>query len=151
MGALFDILVALHVACAVVGFGSLALSGVYGFGTGRRRGARDLEEARRYFAAPGRLEFLILVVPFIGAAALIVQPGGRGLAQLWAGLAAAVWLVAAVALIRVIRPAELRVREALAAGEVEDAARAARRVGWGATVTDLAFVVALGLMVFQPR
>ena len=149
--ALFDVLVGLHIAAALLGFGSVALTGVYGFG-GRHFGDDERrEEAARYFAAPARLEWLILAVPFLGAAALAVEPRGAGVGQLWAGLAGIVWLVAAGTLLGVIRPGERAVRAAIAAGDDRTATQAASRLGWAGVVTDVAFGVALGLMIWQPH
>ncbi len=153
---LFDALVVVHVICAVVGFGSLLLSGVYGFSVRRPSGRESMDEARRYFASPGRLELLVVVVPFLGLAALLVQPHGRGADQLWALLAAVVWAVAVGVLFTVTRPAERRLRAALESDTPpgQDPATVgaqAARVGWSSVVTDVAFFVALLLMVFQPR
>jgi hypothetical protein len=150
---LYDVFVAAHVVCAVIGFGSLAISGVYGFTTRRPSGPDAVDEARRYFRAPGRIEGLVLAVPFLGAAALAVQPHGRGVGQLWAGLALVVWLGAASVLIGVVRPAEARLRVTLSAPDPDPAALAGagRRLGWAGLVTDLAFLVGLMLMIFQPR
>lgn len=150
---LYDALVAAHVVCAVIGFGSLAISGVYGFTSRRPSGPDAVDEARRYFRAPGRIEGLVLAVPFLGAAALAVQPNGRGVGQLWAGLALVVWLVAASVLIGVVRPAEARLRVALNAPDPDPAALAGagQRLGWAGVVTDVAFLVGLMLMIFQPR
>jgi hypothetical protein len=174
--AVFDVLVVAHVICAVVGFGSLMLSGVYGF-SNRSPRPESLEEARRYFAAPGHLELLVVAVPFLGLAALLVQPGGRGAGQLWDLAASAVWLAAAAVLFAVVRPAERDIRTALGLGAGEIArpgagapgdgtgpagsgdrdidltrlGEAARRLGWAGVTTDIAFFVALLLMIFQPR
>ncbi|MST34889.1 hypothetical protein GHK86_19450, partial [Acidimicrobiaceae bacterium USS-CC1] len=51
----FDVLLGLHVTCALVGFGSVALTGVYGFLVSGGVGEDDV---RRYFASPSRLEWL---------------------------------------------------------------------------------------------
>lgn len=140
-------LVGLHVACAVVGFGSVAFSGVYGF---LAAGGGSDDEVRRYFAAPSRLEWLVLAVPFLGAAALGVHPHGRGVVQLWSMLAAAVWLVAATLLLGVVRPAERSLREAGAQGSRPDPA-VGRRLGWAGVASDVAFTVAFFIMVVQPH
>jgi hypothetical protein len=149
----YDVLVAAHVVCAVIGFGALAISGVYGFTSRTPSGPGAVDEARRYFRAPGRVEWLVLAVPFLGVGALAVQPGGRGVGQLWAGLAVVVWLGAATVLIKVVRPAEARLRVALAGADPDrtELAAAGHRLGWAGVVTDLAFFVALMLMIFQPR
>ena len=161
--ALFDALVALHVASALIGFGAVAFSGVYGFVAGRVAAGRPgREEAQRYFASSSPAEWLLLPVPFLGVGALAAHPHGHGVAQLWAGLAAGVWLVAAVTLLAVVRPAERAIRAGMTgsgplgsagtAGAVGAAvSRAASRLGWAAVGTDIGFTVALMLMIWQPR
>jgi hypothetical protein len=149
----YDVLVVLHVACAVIGFGSIAITGVYGFTSRAPAGPEAVDEARRYFRSPARLELLVVVVPVIGIAALAVQPGGRGVGQLWAGLAVVTWAGAATVLVRVVRPAEATLRAVLA-GDAPDRATlaaAGTRLGWGGVVMDVSFFVALILMIFQPR
>jgi uncharacterized membrane protein len=143
---LYDAFIAAHVICAVVGFGSLAISGVYGFTSRHPAGPDAVDEARRYFRAPGHLELAVLAVPFLGVAALAVQPAGRGVGQLWALVALGVWAVAAAVLVGVVRPAERRLRMALAGADPDGAELACAGV-----VTDVTFLVALLLMVFQPR
>ncbi|MGH9116257.1 MAG: DUF2269 family protein [Acidimicrobiales bacterium] len=158
----FDVLVALHVACAVVGFGAVAVSGVYGR-TARRAGDQQAsEEARRYFASPGRLEWLILAVPFLGAGALAARPGRDDFTAVWVLGGAAIWLVSAGLLLWVVRPAERAIRAATSAqapgspaGQAGGAhqavvAGAGRRLMWASVVCDVGFVVALALMVGQP-
>ncbi|MHB1930277.1 MAG: hypothetical protein ACYCUG_12805 [Acidimicrobiales bacterium] len=144
----FTALVALHVICALVGFGSVAFSGVYGFAAGRSPLG---EETTRYFSRPSRAEWLLLAVPFLGLAALAAEPHGHGVAQLWAGLAAGVWLAAAGTLLGVVRPAERAIRDSQAAGDAAGVGRTAARLGWAGVGTDIAFAVALGLMIWQPR
>ena len=143
----FWVLVGLHVTCAVVGFGSVAFSGVYGFVSA---GGGSEDEVRRYFAAPSRLEWLVLAVPLLGAGALGVQPHGRGVVQLWSMLAVCVWLVAATLLLGVVRPAERSLRTTAAEGSAPDPG-VGRRLGWAGVGTDVAFTVAFFLMIIQPR
>lgn len=149
--AAFYVLLGLHVGAAVVGFTSVAVSGWYGARGGRPGDAGEREEIRRYFSVPGRLQLLVAAVPFLGAAALAVEPGGRGLAQLWAGLAVIVWAVAVTSLFGVVRPAERRLRAALASGATPPLGRDSGRVRLGAALCDVCFAVAFSLMVVQPR
>lgn len=143
----FWVLVGLHVSCAVVGFASVAFSGVYGF---IAAGGGSEEEVRRYFAVPSRLEWLVLAVPFLGAGALAVHPHGRGVVQLWSMLAAGVWLVAATLLLAVVRPAERSLRTTTSQGHSPDPG-VGRRLGWAGVGSDVAFSVAFFLMIIQPR
>lgn len=138
MRAAYDTLVALHVACAVVGFGAVAISGAYG-ALGRRGG--DGEEVRRYFSSPGRAEYLILPVPVFGAAAMALRPAGREFGQTWVLAGFGIWVVASALLLHVVRPAERRIREGVPAGP---------GLMWAAGACDALFVVALLLMVTQP-
>lgn len=159
-GAAYDVLVALHVTAAVLGFGSVALSGVYGANayrlagkTGRAQEAAS-EELHRYFRAPGRLEWAVLAVPVFGAGAVVAGQGGRGFAEVWVGLGLGLWLVAAALLLGVVRPAEAALRASLAAeapGAADPRFRSAgRRLSWAAAASDLIFLVALVVMVIKP-
>jgi hypothetical protein len=106
----YDILVGLHVAAAIVGFGAVALSGVYGGSATRPHRDGALEELRRYFTVPTRAELLITVVPVLGVVALLVQPGPTRLGQLWVAVALVLWVIASVLLFVVVRPAEAVIR-----------------------------------------
>jgi hypothetical protein len=144
---LYDALVALHVVSAVVGFGAVALSGVYGATARQAERPEAREETARYFRSPGRAEWLILLVPILGAAALGARPEGSDFGAAWVVAAAVVWVAAAALLLGVVRPAERRIRTA---GNAAAAALAGRRLMWAAVASDLLFVGALVLMVGQP-
>ncbi len=148
----YDVLVILHVASAIVGFGAVAISGIYGGGVRRvdRPGARD--EARRFFSSPGAAEWAVLAVPVFGLAALALRPGPSQATRLWVPAALAVWLVAAVVLVVVVRPAEARIRVGLGDpdSDPDKLRQAGRTLARGAAACDLAFVVAFFLMIFRP-
>lgn len=139
---MYDALVAAHVVCAVVGFGSVALSGVYG-GLARRAGSG--EETSRYFSSRGWAEWLVLAVPFLGAAALASKPAKGDFTDVWVLGGIVAWVVAAVLLVRVVRPAEAGIRKGI---EVK---RGGRRLLWASVGMDVLFVIALALMVTQPK
>lgn len=148
---IFDVLVALHVASAVIGFGSVAISGVYGgmarrLGSGEGGRAGPVEEVARYFRSRGWPELLILAVPVFGAAALGFRPDGSDFGAFWVDAGFVIWLVAAGLLLAVVRPAEDRIRAARAG----DTAAAGRALMWAAAGCNVLFVVALALMVTQP-
>jgi uncharacterized membrane protein len=182
---LYDVLIGLHVAAALIGFGAVAMNGAYG-GNARRVGfdgavgATAREELRRYFRPPGRAEWLICIVPFLGVAALAAKPGPSSFGQAWVVIGIALWVAATVVLFGVVRPAESVLHRAAQAplagsatsqlGDVapfEDAAlgdgapfgdaasaaalgAAGRRLQWAAATSDLIFLVALIVMVIQP-
>jgi uncharacterized membrane protein len=169
----FDVLVGIHVVVAIVGFGSVALSGIYG-GLATRAGRPGAhEEIRRYFASPGRLELLVVAAPLVGVAAVASEPGATRFGQAWVAMALALWVLASVLLFGVVRPAEAVLRRTVSADAVgEDGdeqagdgqggnaplpieepdalRRAGARLRWGAASSDLVFVVALVVMVIRP-
>ncbi|MBO0747320.1 MAG: DUF2269 family protein [Acidimicrobiaceae bacterium] len=175
----YDVFVALHVTAAVVGFGSVALSGVYGGNARRLEQESAAEEMRRYFRTPGRLELAVLAVPVFGAVAVAVGPGGQAFGQVWVSLGLVLWVAAAALLLGIVRPAEAVLRRAsLAAerprlpgppggsersggfdppgcfravgGSDSPLAATGRRLQWAAAASDLIFVVALVIMVIKP-
>jgi hypothetical protein len=140
--AVYDTLVALHVVVAVAGFGAVAISGAYG---ALARRAPHGEETRRYFSGRGRAEYLIVAVPFLGAAAMGFRPGGSEFGDLWSILGWVIWVAASGLLLGVVRPAEAAIR-----AQGEDSAPAGRRLMWAGAACDVLFVAALLLMVTQP-
>jgi hypothetical protein len=141
---LFDVLVGLHVAAAVIGFGAVMISGVYGATAARPGQPNAAEEAARYFRSNNWAELLLLLVPFLGAAALGFRPDGADFGDLWVIAGWVLWVAAAGFLIGVVRPAEQVLRQR------PNDAGAGRRLKWGAAACDVSFVIALALMVSQP-
>jgi len=155
----YDVLVGLHVATALIGFGSVGLSGVYG-GSARSPDPGRREEAARFFQGALRAQYLILVVPFLGAAALWFRPGGHDYSATWVLIGAVVWLLASALLLGVVRPAEDCLRRSLGppsspgsppvAAADHEPAWSGTRLLWASVATDVLFVVALAVMVTQP-
>ena len=165
----FVVLVILHAGVAIAAFGAIAVSGVYGFTAQRPGRPGAIEELRRYFAKPLRTEAAVLAVAPLGVAALLVDPHGSGMGQLWVGAAVLLWVVASALWLATVRPAETAISRAVAAFDADSADSAGspgsgsadaagivalgdhpRRLARAAVVTDIAFVLALALMVFQP-
>ncbi|MCL2393657.1 MAG: hypothetical protein FWC87_03125 [Acidimicrobiaceae bacterium] len=177
-GAAYDVFVALHVTSAVIGFGAVALSGVYGGGARHPDSETAAEEVRRYFRAPRRAELALLVVPVFGAAAIAVGPGGGAFGEAWVDVGLGLWLVAAALLLGIVRPAGAVLRRASLAAEASGGAEvpggpctpgsagapggpdpggsdpalpaSGRRLLWASAASDLIFVVALVIMVIKP-
>jgi hypothetical protein len=117
---------------ALVGFGAVALSGAYGV-VGRKGLSRELV---RFISGRTWAEFALVAAPLFGVAAMAVRPGGSEFSQLWAIVGLAIWVVASVLLVCVLRPAETKLRSAVAqadlnphdpderAGELQAVARA---------------------------
>jgi hypothetical protein len=145
---IYDLLVAAHLIAALAGFGAVALSGIYGGLAARSGEPGSAEESARYFRAPGRAEWLILAVPFLGAAALGARPSGADFGDVWVIGGLLIWAAAACLLLGVVRPAERDLRRTAAAGR--PATDPARRLKWGAIACDVLFAAALVLMIAQP-
>ncbi len=153
---LYDVLLILHVATALIGFGSIAVGGLYA-----RRGAASPapsgEDRLVRFFAPG-VDWparLIFVVPALGLAMLL--GGDRpAVGHLWPWLGLAIWFLAAGVATARTWPAEKRAQRALsdlAAGEADGLARfrlACRQMEGAAAVVAVCFVAVVALMIVQP-
>ena len=144
---IFDVLLVLHVVCAVVGFGSVAISGVYGAAIRHPDQRASREETTRYFHSRGWAELLILAVPVFGVAALALRPSGADFGDVWVIAGLVMWMAAAVALIVVVRPAEKVIRGSPSGPAL---GVAGRRLMWASAACDVLFVGAFALMVTQP-
>jgi uncharacterized membrane protein len=146
-------IVVLHALVAVAAFGAMALSGVYGSTARRLERPGAIDELRRYFAKPLRSEAAVLAVGPLGVAAVLADPHRPGLAHGWIIAALVLWFVASLLWLAVIHPAEIVIGRAVEPGDavaVAAAGQHGRRLARAAAVTDVVFVVAFGLMVFQP-
>ncbi len=130
---------------AIVGFGSVALSGAYGMVA---RGG-NLGELRRYLSGRTSASLGVIIAPVFGIAAMSVRPGGSEYGQLWAIAGMVVWLLAGTLLFAVVRPTEARLRSK--ATPVDELRPYATRLAWAGAASDLLFLGALLMMVTQPR
>ena len=109
-------------------------------------------------------------MPFFGVAALIAGGRSHQLSRPWVAIAVVLWLAVAGLLTAVVRPAEARLRILLAPAPAggpdpgppvppaasgpdprsSEAASLSRRLSLAAAACDVGFVVALGLMIWQP-
>jgi hypothetical protein len=158
----YDVLLVLHVAAALLGFGAIAVAGLRA-----RAGRRAADPAgdvtlRRFFApGPDRPARAIFLVPLLG---LVLLFGGdrQGVSSAWPWIGLAIWTVAAGLATGVCWPAERQAQEALGhldagTGETPPAMLSAsfrasccameRSVGW----ISLCFLAGVAVMVLQPR
>ena len=156
--AAYTLLLLGHVGCAVVGFGSVAISAVFAAAVPAGPTGPRAEGVRRYFAPglnwAGRL---LYGVPVLGFALLAASRGAfdDGDAFVVAGLV--LWAAAAVVAEAVVWPAERRIQQVVSVRwerTLSDAphvvARDCRLVTGGAVVLLAVFVVATVLMVGKP-
>src|SRR6516165_11006061 len=104
-------LIVLHVLSAVVGFGAIALTGVYA-GLARRRADGAV---RRYFR-PGTnwAARAVYVVPVLGVVLVATSHGTDRYSQTWVWVSLLLWVLAATLAHAVVWPGERRIQQLVA-------------------------------------
>lgn len=174
---LYDVVMAVHVLAAVVGFGALGSTGAYAAALRRDGDPFASRALRRYFTpGPNWAARTVLLVPFLGGT-LLALGHGRDVGYPWPWIGLAVWTVATGLASAVLWPAEREIQTLLAAGAAgaagvpgdgdgdggttvgaaevradlaERLLSSALRAERAAAATSLLFVVALVVMVWQP-
>ncbi|MHB1972911.1 MAG: DUF2269 family protein [Acidimicrobiales bacterium] len=171
---LYDVVMAVHVLAAVVGFGALGSTGAYAAALRRDGDPFASRALRRYFTpGPNWPARAVLLVPLLGGT-LLALGHGRDVGYPWPWIGLAVWTAATGLASAVLWPAEREIQALLAAGAagaagagdgdagttvgvaegradlVERLVSSALRAERAAAVTSLLFVVALVVMVWQP-
>jgi uncharacterized membrane protein len=150
-GPTYDVVEVLHVASAVVAFGSLAATGWYAAALSQSAEPTKVASARRYFR-PGRnwAERALFLVPVFGGT--LVGLRGSALAErAWPWIGLGIWLVATAAASAGIFPAERVLQQQFVANDDTSALHlAARRCERWSAVTSVLFVAALVVMIWQP-
>ncbi len=157
---LFRLLVLVHVASAVVGFGALALQSLAVARLRRFDGAEAYAVARANYAQVRVGEKFLYVLAVAGVAAVAASDGRVGFDEPWLGIAGGVYLAALAVLHGWIAPARRQLLVVLGglAGEPVsgdaphrvDLGPLGRRLSLGGAVLDLLLVAALVLMIWQP-
>lgn len=155
-GALYSVLLVLHVATAVVGFGALALTGVQAGRAVRGPARAGAEGVRRYFRPgvnwAGRA---LYAVPVLGFALLADSAGSFRASDGFVLVGLVLWLIAAAAAEVVVWPAERRIQAVVTTRWADEAARPAlvgdcTRVRFWVALLDVVFVAAVVVMVAKP-
>jgi len=149
---LYDVLVLLHVASALVGFGAIAVSGLEAF-SGRRSDDPAADDSLvRFFRPgnswPGRVVFL---VPVLGLALLF--GGDRpDVPHAWPWIGLGLWVAAAGLATGMCWPAERLAQEALGrpVPDVATFRQACGRLERGVVLIEVCAVAALAIMILQP-
>jgi hypothetical protein len=156
--AVYTLLLLAHVACAVVGFGSVAISGVFAASVPAGPCGPRAEAVRRYFTPgvnwAGRA---LYGVPVFGFALLAASRGAFHGGDRFVVAGLVLWTAAAVVAEAALWPAERRIQQVVS-GQWERAladapgalARDCRVVAWCAVGLLAVFVVATVLMVGKP-
>jgi len=161
-GVVYSVLLLVHVACAVVGFGALATTGLQARRARRGPTAAGAEAIRRYFRPGVNWAARALYgVPVFGFALIAASHGvftsGDGFVLAGLGL----WTLATVVAEAVVWPAERRIQAVVSAGWTDTGdgdgpsddrrfERDCRHVTWSAAALGGVFVLAVALMVARP-
>jgi hypothetical protein len=163
-GALYSILLLLHVACAVVGFGALAMTGVQARRAGRGPAGAGSEGVRRFFR-PGInwAARTLYAVPVFGFALISSSAGAFSTQDGFVVAGLILWALATVVAEVVVWPGERRIQMVVSTGWATTGApaepgpdtdgrfaRDCRRVALACGLLSGVFVVAVVLMVAQP-
>lgn len=152
----YSVLLVAHVAAAVVGFGSLATTGLQAARARRGPGAPGADGVRRYFQPgvnwPARI---LYAVPVLGFALAADSKGAVMIGDGWVVAGLLLWLAAAAAAEAVVWPGERRI-QAIVSQHWDDRAvraeldRACRQVAAASAVLVGVFLAAVVIMVAKP-
>jgi hypothetical protein len=154
-GALYSVLLVLHVVCAVVGFGAVVLTGVQAGRARRGPSAPGADSVRRYFR-PGVnwVGRSIYGVPVLGFASIAASGGAWRVGDGFVISGLVLWLASAVAAELVAWPGERRIQVMVSSGWDDGGAveldRECRRVAAAAALLAGLFVIAVVVMVARP-
>lgn len=155
-GALYTILLMLHVLCAVVGFGTVVVTGVQAGRARRGPSARGADGVRRYFRPgvnwAGRA---LYGVPVFGFGLIAASDGAFASGDGFVVVGLVVWLAAALLAEVVVWPGERRIQVEVTGrwGEADGAGvldRDCRQVGGAAAVLAILFMAATVIMIGKP-
>lgn len=152
----YSVLLVLHVAAAVVGFGALAVTGVQAARLRRRLDGPALDNIGRYFRPgvnwPARS---LYAVPVLGFALLADSGGAFDAGDRWVVAGLVLWALSALAAEVVVWPGERRIQAWFTEGRDDPAAgalldRLCAQVAFSSAVLAVLFVAAMVVMVSKP-
>ena len=145
----YVVLLLAHATAALIGFGSVALSGYY---ANRLEAAG--EEAERFFSSKRTISrYMVWATGVLGVVLLVLNHRSARMASYpWLRIVVVDYVLAAAFVAMAIWPLEARIRKALAAGGegLPKARAAAASLVKRSLVSDLALALAAVLMVTQP-
>lgn len=144
-GEIYRLVLVLHIAAVVVGFGAIALNGVYARLAQRRGGAEAVAIGEANRAATRGASAFVYAVPVLGIALILLSDDTWAFDQLWISLSLLLYLVAAGLLGAVVIPSQKRM--SAATGDLD---RLRGKVEAGTAAINLLVVVLLALMIWKP-
>lgn len=154
-GPAFSVVLLLHIASAIVGFGAMVLTGVQGARLRRGPDAPGAAAVARFFR-PGTnwAARAVYLVPVLGLTLVAMSRGAFDLGDGFVDIGLGIWLTSVLVAELVLWPGERRIQQALAGGWPDtvdgELDRACRQVAWCAPVLAAAFVGAASVMVIKP-
>lgn len=148
---MYDVLLFVHVVCAVIWVGGAFYSQLLAIRVGRSTDPADLPKFGRHIEYLGMRVFLpASILLFIAGAAMVAQTWRFG--DLWVSVSMALWLVSVVAGALYLGPRSKKVAELFEAeGPTSVAARALlSRLFLVSRLELVSFAVIIALMVFKP-
>ena len=144
-GEIYRLVLLLHIAAVIVGFGGIALNGVYGSQARQRGGSEGAAIGEANRAATRGASSLIYLVPLFGIALVLLSDGTWGFDQPWISLSFVLYLVAAGLLGAVVVPSQRRIGSG--DGDLE---RLHGKVAQATAAINLLAVALLALMIWKP-
>ncbi len=152
----YSVLLILHVAAALVGFGALLTTGLQAFRARRGPNGPSADAVRRFFRPgvnwPGRA---LYAVPVLGFGLVADSNGAFTVADAWVLVGLALWVVAAGVAEAVVWPGERRIQAIVTEcwddpGVVDELGRLCRQVAISCAAVLAVFLVAVVVMVAKP-
>jgi uncharacterized membrane protein len=149
--SLYKIVFAVHILAAIIGFGGVALNGIYARVALDNQGPTGGAIAGAIMKASDIASYAIYSVPVWGIFLVILSDKVYAFSQPWVSASFTLYIVVVALVLAVIRPAGRKFGEAVAdpqrAAEAESLSKTLAIVGG---VANLSWVVILFLMVFKP-
>jgi hypothetical protein len=163
----YQLLLYLHILCAIVGFGGVLLNALYGAQAKKRPGPGGLAISEANFFVSGIAQYFIYAVFVFGFLLVGVSedPGEVG-SELWLSLSVVLYIVALGISHGIVKPTSKKMialqQEMVAAGpppadappgpppQVAQLAELGKKMGTFGPILSILFLVILYLMVFQP-
>lgn len=162
----YKIVLLLHILCAIVGFGTVILNGLYGREAKRRPGPGGLAIQEANLTVSHIAEYFIYAVFVFGFALVLMSDKAWKLSQTWIWLAMALYLVGIAVSHGVLFPNAKRMRdlaaEMVAAGpppadappgpppQVAEMEQRGKTLGAASTFLHLLLVAIIYLMIWKP-
>lgn len=144
-GEIYQLVLVLHIAAVVVGFGAIALNGAYARQAQRRGGAEGVAIGEANRAVTRAASSFVYAVPLFGIALVLLSEETWAFDQLWISLSFLLYLVAAGLLGAVVIPSQKRI--SAASGDLD---RLQAKVAAGTGAVNLLVVVLIALMIWKP-